>query len=280
MRKEVSNTLDILHNYMCTDATDRTEDTLDHWAAMVIASEDYGFEKGLLGLGWLIAYLIHEKYIEGDADEILEDIDDNLYKLTLKEVLDSETRVLPLLHYVTYYQQRLQYESKTSFYRRFAHFECMKLLLEKLNRFLLEPNNSSPEIITAHINVLLKYSYLMKTCISENLVEEAFYPAIERLLSFFESQKTLKNFEEDIAKLHICVKQYANPYWIARIDHLHIAEKTKKNTINHSEETSPFWRNLNSCFRQQEPSFDNKVPCNKQDLYNMYLYCTNIKTTP
>jgi hypothetical protein len=157
--------------------------------------------------------------VEGDADDILEDIDDSIYKLTIKEVLDHTVNIAQTLYYVTYYQQRLQYVSGAHFYRRFTHFECIKLLLEKLNTFLLQQQDSiTKDNIKDITDIVLKYSYLTKSCVNEKLVEEAFYPTVEKLIAFFASAENRQGTEESFIKLYVTVRQYDNPYWESKLE--------------------------------------------------------------
>lgn len=276
--KQVQDTFDILYNYLLSEATGKDNDLLESWASKVIKSGDHGFEKGLLGLGWLIAFLIDNNYIEGDADEILEDIDDTLYKLTIKEVLDPFVHIPQLLHHVSYYQQRLQCDSPRHFYRQFAHFECIKLLLEKLNKLLLQSHDTvSAHTISDRVNIVLKYSYLTKTCVNEKLIEEAFYHTIEGLIDFFENSHEFVECEEDLAKLYICVKQYEHPYWIGRIEHIY-AHKAKRNQgIENNQEIPSFWANIRTHITDWKAYFNGNGTTSKTDKINLYHYCTNIK---
>jgi len=204
------NMLDILHGYLSTDPAFSDGTLLDEWVSEVVETGDHGFENGLLGLGWLICYLLQKNYIQGDVDEILTDVDDTIYKLAIKEVLESEYHVNTLLYFVTYYQQRLQYRTKTHFYRSFTHFECLKLLLEKLNLFMLREPLKDNEIIGQKIDVILKYTFLLKAHIDEKLVEEALYTTIEELNLFFgHTTPTL----DQITKFHLAILQYKNPHW-------------------------------------------------------------------
>lgn len=219
MMKE-HTTFDIFSSYVLAEKADFSSDLLDGWADQVIESESYGFEGGVLGLGWLIAFLIDEQFITGDSDEILEDIDDTVYKLAIKEILEKEIRVDKVLDFITYYQQRLINKTPTAhFYRRFVHFECIKLLLGKLNAFLLERAVLNTTI-SDKVEILVKYSFLTKTCVNESLVEEAFYTAIENVLEFFEEAENLNVYTVDIVKLFLCVQQYDNPHWVGRLTKL------------------------------------------------------------
>lgn len=271
------NMLHILHGYLSSDPAFSDDAFLNEWISEVIETGDYGFEDGLLGLGWLICYLIQENYIQGDADEILTDIDDTIYKLAIKEVLEPEYNVKTLLYFVTYYQQRLHYTSKEPFLRRFVHFECMKLLLEKLNRYLFENRDDySQQCINSRVSIILKYSYLTKTCVNETLVEEAFYTTIERLITFFEGQEKLAGFEQAVAKLYLCVQQYENPHWVERISPLYATILQNSDRSKEPSDTQNFWMEICSYYPNPHPFLftDHR---SKEDLKDIFLYLTNIK---
>lgn len=212
--EQQKDTYGILYAYVFGKAD---EGLLEDWVSGIVQGERYDFASGLLGAGWLICYLTEEGYIEGDADEILEDIDDNLYKMTIQEVLRPEIDNRALLHYLTYYQQRLLYKSKAHFYRRFTHFECIKLLLERMNTCLSMNDSAMVKKPAMLIDILLKYTFLIKIGITEKLVEEALYRMTERLISSLEEDGEVQHHEDDLAKFYIAVKQYGHIHWENRL---------------------------------------------------------------
>ncbi|WP_270087401.1 hypothetical protein [Sphingobacterium sp. SYP-B4668] len=202
---------DILKINLIKSENEKSTSLLDDWADQVVASGNHEFDRGLLGLGWLINFLIHEQIIEGDADEILEDMDDTIYKLTIKEVLNSEVNVHNMLEFVTYYQQRLIYTSSAHFYRRFTHHECMKLLVDKLNAYLIKADLSN-QCLSEITDIMQKYSFLLKTCLNEKLLEAVFYKVFEELITYYEND--LNEIDQsNVLKLGIAAKQYGNPFW-------------------------------------------------------------------
>lgn len=196
---------------------------IEEYAEKVLATEDYSFETGLLGLGWLIAYLIRTEYLEGDGDEILYDIDDTLYKFCLKEVMREEINIDNLLSFIAYYQERLQYESSAGFYRRFTHFECMKLLVQRLNEHLDQAlANNDRSIIIQSIPILLKYSYLLKGCVDKKLIEPHFHACIEQLIDMLKRNPALlSDNKAELGKLMVCFVQSENLYRIQELEHIY-----------------------------------------------------------
>lgn len=63
----------------------------------------YGMESGLCGIGWGIEYLIQNKYIEGNSDEILEDIDALILEHNPRKILDLSFRtgLAGIIFYIT-----------------------------------------------------------------------------------------------------------------------------------------------------------------------------------
>lgn len=188
------------------------ETILERWVEQAIVNDDYSFETGLLGIAWYISFLIENNYLVGDPDEILADLDDLIYKLTLKEVLQESIHVEKHLNLITYYQQRIGNDSKDHIYNRFTHFECLKLLIARLNEVLLDPKSFDQKELPLIIDILLKYSYLAIYVTDESLLEKPFYSSIENILDRFILEHV---FIENvfIAKLFLCVKQYDNRYW-------------------------------------------------------------------
>ncbi|WP_316820458.1 hypothetical protein [Pedobacter gandavensis] len=201
----------------------QSNDLFDNWVEGIIKKDQYTFNDGIIGLGWLVAFLIEKQQIEGNVDEILEDVDDNLYKFTLKTILDEQTEIDQILVLIEYYHQRLfDIKSKAGFYRRFSYYENMKLLLEKLNTILGEP--ITDDNLNLKIRVLLKYSHLIQTCIPETLIEVPFYQQIERLINYFQELEPAPASDEltiNLLKLSMCAKQYENPYWVEKVNEIY-----------------------------------------------------------
>ena len=50
------------------------------------------FESGLCGIGWGIAYLLQNGFMDGDSDEILSEIDDRVMERDLRRITDRSVR--------------------------------------------------------------------------------------------------------------------------------------------------------------------------------------------
>ncbi|WET69767.1 hypothetical protein [Sphingobacterium sp.] len=206
----------LLSQFLVSSNKETNEMLLDSFVEEAMLIDNYSFSDGLLGAGWLISYLIKHKILVCDVDEILYDVDDLIYKLTIKAVINSETTIEELLQLISYYQQRLLNKSKTyNIYRHFALIECLKLLVDKTlstlseNSLILAPLEKS--------RVLLKFSYLVKTCFNEKEIEIPFYNHMEDLIFFYKKMKPDDFKAEDeitLCYLQLTSKQYENPYWV------------------------------------------------------------------
>lgn len=60
------------------------------------------FENGLSGIAWGIEYLIQEKFVEADSNEVLEDLDKMIFEWDVRKVSDFslETGLGGIVHYV------------------------------------------------------------------------------------------------------------------------------------------------------------------------------------
>lgn len=65
------------------------------------------FSGGLMGIGWGIEYLVQNRFLEGDTDDVLKEIDDAVYRATLRTPLLVESDK-DLYGFGLYYLARLQ----------------------------------------------------------------------------------------------------------------------------------------------------------------------------
>ncbi|MDV2447808.1 hypothetical protein CMU93_09890 [Elizabethkingia anophelis] len=130
----------------------------------VSTSTDYSFETGITGFGWLIAFLHKERLIDIDSDDILEDFDDQIYKLTIQELSDQNTDIGTLLGLIDYHTIRHRNKNfNEQYFRKFLHQECINLIVEKLNTFIgyyISKKELTQAQIENSCKILLKFSYL------------------------------------------------------------------------------------------------------------------------
>jgi len=73
------------------------------------------FESGLCGIGWGIEYLIQNGFVEGDSDQILEDIDKKIMERDITRIEDQsfETGLSGISFYVEYRLKKKREDLKT-----------------------------------------------------------------------------------------------------------------------------------------------------------------------
>jgi hypothetical protein len=64
----------------CNQFGDYADDLIDQIYEELNINTPIDFENGLAGIGWGIEYLVENKFIEGDPDEILNEINDKIIK--------------------------------------------------------------------------------------------------------------------------------------------------------------------------------------------------------
>lgn len=212
------NVFGILYNALYLQNKDEVEIDLDALMLVAIEQDDYSFDCGLLGLGWLITFLVQLEYFELDVEEVLYDFDDNMYKLAMKAIADRESQIDHLFELIVYFQQRLQSKiNYNNFYRRFSLYECLRLLIEKLTKTISEDQISIFQLS----KVSCKMSYLIKTCLNEREIEVIYYDQMEFLISCFEKKSHLTELEtQALCYTLLSANQYKNPFWEMRLEHV------------------------------------------------------------
>ncbi|WP_336702149.1 hypothetical protein [Chryseobacterium indologenes] len=110
---------------------------LDFITENIFSCDDYSFENGVTGFGWLIAFLHQEGCLHINSDEILEDVDDQIYKMTLAGLGQDEPSIDQILGLINYFLIRHRNSNVgENYYRKFAHLECLNLLFNYLISYI------------------------------------------------------------------------------------------------------------------------------------------------
>ncbi|MFD0763261.1 lanthionine synthetase LanC family protein [Mucilaginibacter lutimaris] len=104
---------------------------LDQLSEQVAAVERADFRDGMAGIGWLIEWLAQNKHIEADTNELLADMDDELYKSVLYNVHPSNASIGQFTGRGLYFYRRLLSKNKNSSrYRMLCLRECLTLMTD------------------------------------------------------------------------------------------------------------------------------------------------------
>ncbi len=136
---------------------------LDFIAEKIFSCKDYSFENGITGFGWLVAFLHQKKYLNINSDEILEDVDDQIYKITLADLGQDEPSIDKILGLVNYFLIRHRNNNVgENYYRKFAHSECLNLIFNYLITYSenwIRDTNITPDDFNCCCKILLKLGY-------------------------------------------------------------------------------------------------------------------------
>lgn len=121
------------------------DDLLDQVFANLSTTVTADFENGLAGIGWGIEYLVHNKFADGNTDEILEEVDNRIFRVLNEDSFASFELTNGLTGFLFYLVSRLKNKPDP------------KSLASRINRELLIVTiNKLDEIITAQFPSIVK----------------------------------------------------------------------------------------------------------------------------
>lgn len=187
------------------------KELLDYISENLSSYEDYSFDTGILGFGWLVAYLHQQKLIDINSDEVLEDVDDQVYKLTVKEISGNKLDIGMLLGLLDYHIIRHRNKNPDEiYYRKLIHQSCLTLLAEKCTRFmegLLTVNVLKEDDIRTYCKFILKLSYMITYFQNKMIKDNNILQWVAFLINNFKNQKTdLVKYSEELGCLMIAMK--------------------------------------------------------------------------
>ncbi|WP_114748971.1 glycoside hydrolase family protein [Pleomorphovibrio marinus] len=105
------------------------------------------FENGLAGIAWGLCHLVKNDFVEADPDEILEDVDDRIYRYW-NENRDSLPVDLKqgLLGYLSYYTYRLEISlDHSDKVNRYIHIRVVSEIINRIGQLVEEEQFQSRE---------------------------------------------------------------------------------------------------------------------------------------
>lgn len=205
--------------------TNKALKLLDHIAENIFFHEDYSFNNGIVGFGWLIAFLHHEKYIDINSDEVLEEVDDQIYKFTLQEVSKEETNADILLGLINYHIIRHRNKNPNEqYYKKFIHQECFNLMVDKLMKYLekiTDLKKITKEQFHSYCKILLKLSYssqyIKNKSIDDHLIRYIIFP-----INFLKKNTSKINlYQQEIKDLYFTMKNKKFQILITEFEKIH-----------------------------------------------------------
>ncbi|WP_312391180.1 hypothetical protein [Chryseobacterium sp.] len=151
-------------------------DLLDIIAEKIFVCEDYSFNNGIIGFGWLIAFLHQEKYIRINSDEVLEEFDDQIYKVALSNLGEKEKKINELLGLTNYFLIRHRNTNpKEKYFRKFIHSECLNLIFNNFVNYIeacIYKKDMTNSEFYYGCKILLKLSYSNQYIFDKNLQDK------------------------------------------------------------------------------------------------------------
>ncbi len=96
------------------------------------SSSPSDFESGMAGIGWGVEYLIQNNFVEGDSDDILEEVDNKVFKVLNEESINSLEVSNGLTGYLLYLISRLKNKSPYSSMPQQINRELLILTINRI----------------------------------------------------------------------------------------------------------------------------------------------------
>jgi hypothetical protein len=114
------------------------EELLDTIAEHISEIDNFDYANGLAGIGYGIEWLAQNNYIEVNTDEVLEDIDDEIYRLVVYSRSQVHSLEEGTLGKALYFYKRLMSKNvDQDRYKRICIKECLVLLSDELSEYFL-----------------------------------------------------------------------------------------------------------------------------------------------
>lgn len=164
------------------------DDLLDNVFANLNTASSADFENGLAGIGWGIEYLVQNNFVEGNTDEILEEVDNKVFRALNEEKNTSFELGNGLTGYLFYLINRLK--NKTEPFS-IAQRINMELLILTINRIAELVTTQFPNIFKEmYFDLLWQFSamlFSLTEAFKLNIYNEKISCMIQQWIPYFEA---------------------------------------------------------------------------------------------
>ena len=153
------------------------------------------FEKGLTGIGWGMEYLVQNGFAEGNTDDILEEVDNKVFKLLNEETINSFELTNGLSGYLLYLISRLKNRTSPDSMPQQINRELFIMAINKLY-----------ELVTPQFQFIVRdffFDLFWRFPVMLFALSEAFNLNIYNQKIICMIRQWLPNFEAYIPSLHI-----------------------------------------------------------------------------
>lgn len=158
--------------------SDFADSYLDYLYDTISARTPLTFSEGLAGIGWVFHHLITEQLIEGDSDDVLEEIDNAIETMELNLDLQAD---IPLFSPGIYFLKR-------------GKQEIVRKLIYRLDTFISDTNYFSPSYLNS-VLYFVKAAYVAQ--IEKELCMKMLVDVVQRM-QILCSEKRISVMERDI----------------------------------------------------------------------------------
>ena len=200
------------------------------------------FENGLIGIGWAIEWASQNNFLDVNSNEILEDVDDAIYKSVMYAPDNDFYLGTGTLGKLAYFSMRIQ-NNKEALHRfkKLVFEECLVVLTDELHDKLLEGENSLYKgkmngnyvyLINLGQAIIFTSKFLQKK-INEPTIEKTLYRTIEFIDQFLklECDKLIENKSGYSNKYLFSLQYLAVCYLGSGIYHNHTYWQREATTI-------------------------------------------------
>lgn len=199
----------------------RGYELLDHISDHITEVDNASFSNGLAGIGWGIEWTVQKEFLSANTDDILQDLDDELYKKLVYAYATHISLSDGSLSQGMYFTSRLKSRNfKTHRFNQVVHQESIFLIVEEIAEALstesgklealLEPGNAAGYNTLIDIaQSLLFFSNLSSVNLKYVLINETIYYIIGFIEKFFETAfKYLSDPRAYAACVYLAYAQY------------------------------------------------------------------------
>ncbi|PWK80339.1 hypothetical protein LX99_00804 [Mucilaginibacter oryzae] len=178
--------------------TGRGQHLLDELSDGMAAVNGSSFEEGLAGIGWAVEWLVQNEFISANTDEILGDLDDELYKTVVYEKSSGLSLNDGTIGKAMYFYKRwFARNADTPRNRRICNEECLVLLTDETSEALasvgdddLTKDNSCYNVLIPICQALLFLCKLRDCKINLEVVAKSICSGINVLKAELEKYET------------------------------------------------------------------------------------------
>lgn len=184
-----------------TDFKEHANQLLDQVSENICDVKGIDFENGLAGIGWGIEWMIQNGYIKADANEVLEELDDELYKSVVGSKSPNISLENGAIGKAMYFYKRLNtqtYQSMHNRYRNICNHECLILLIDEINENLLDKKNGllvrstqTQHITSAQLIEVARTLIFMSKAHHLKINPEIIEKLIDRIITFIRQNITI-----------------------------------------------------------------------------------------